>query len=195
MVNDKYKIWNWILTWLHDIYTTILQQLWLAKWMRQFICMSEGLLINVMSDYLGKNVESFRNRTSVRSLRWREIEEDRVAFCSAWFQFWCFFWLERLWFLQLQGLSVWFMDIMLCTLFVTLPFALQPMVSNVLWSHAGKCLTNVTCNCHLVVHFTEVGGNSLLVSTQFEAWGAEWFESHASRDARALESIAQVKVL
>ena len=73
----------------------------------------------------------------------------------------------------LLGLSSLLMDIMLHTLFVMLPFAFRPMVSNALHGHASKCQTNVTCNHHLVVHFTEVDGDCLCVSAQFEAPGAE----------------------
>ena len=69
------------------------------------------------------------------------------------------------------------------------------MVSDVLCCHAGKCPINVTCNHHLVVSFVEVGANHLYVSTQIEALRAEQFETHTSRDARALESITQAKVL
>ena len=63
------------------------------------------------------------------------------------------------------SLSMCFMGIMLHALFVALPFAHQPTVSDVLYSLAGQCLTNFTCNCHPVVHLTEVGGSCLHVST------------------------------
>ena len=84
------------------------------------------------------------------------------------------------------SLSVHFIGTALCMLFVALLFAFQPMISNVLHGHAGKYPTNVTCNCHLVVHFMEVDSNHLCVSTQFEEPGAEWFEPYVSRDARTL---------
>ena len=41
----------------------------------------------------------------------------------------------------------------------------------------------------------EVDGDHLHVSTQFEAPGTVQYEPHASRDARVLERVAQVKAL
>ena len=76
-----------------------------------------------------------------------------------------------------------------------LPFAHWLLVLNALCGHAGKCPTNVTCNCYLLVYIMGVDGDCLHVSAQLGAPGAERLESHTNRDVRVLEGITWVKAL
>ena len=155
------------------------------------VWLSKGSLENVMWDHLRKECGTIQREnecpfTGVSRNGGRHWE----VFHSAWF------WLGS--FFQFVGVlchSSCLIGITLCMLFVTLPFTFQLVVSNALHGHAGKCPINVTCNCHLVVHFAKVDGNCLCVSAQLEAPGAEWLESHTSRDVWVLKGIAWVKTL
>ena len=59
------------------------------------------------------------------------------------------------------------------------------------WQRPNKCHMQLSSGNAL----HRGGSNHLHVSTQFEAPGAEWFEPYATRDAKAFESVAQVKAL